>query len=142
MDIHCRLYALLRHSDRPQLQRRLPPQASLELCCSGRNCHPTIQHGSVHHKQLQFGYFSVLQSIFTLSLSFMVSMITITYDTEIVIMAVGITTVVCFAVVFFSLQVGTLLPLQMNVFIVQTLNKHMHNITYTVCFPLYHCLKD
>lgn len=138
MDVHCCLYAILSHSDRPRLLRRLPPQAPLELCCSGRNCHPTIQHGSVH-QQLQLGYFSVLQSIFTLSLSYMVGMITTTYDTEIVIMAVGITTVVCFAVVLFSLQVST--RLQMIVFIVHTL-KHMHNSTYTVCFPLYHCLKD
>lgn len=139
MDIHCCLNALRRHSDCPQLLRRLPPQVPLELCCSGRNCHPTIQHGSVHHKQLQLGYFSVLQSFFTLSLSYMVGMITSTYDTEIVIMAVGITTVVCFTVVLFSLQVST--QLLMIVFIVHTL-KHMHNSTYAVCFPLYHCLKD
>lgn len=131
MDIHCRHCALHRRSSRPQLLRRLPPQVPLELCCSGRNCHPTIQHGSVHHKQLQLEYFSVLQSIFTLTLSYLVGMVTITYDTEIVIMVVGITTVVCFAVVLFSLQVSTQLQLQINVFIVRTL-KHMHNSTYTV----------
>ena len=47
-----------------------------------------------------------LQSILTLSLSYMVGMIASFYDTETVIMAVGITSVVCFTVVLFSLQVG------------------------------------
>lgn len=49
----------------------------------------------------------VLQSILTLSLSYMVGMIASFYDTETVIMAVGITAVVCFTVVLFSLQVST-----------------------------------
>ncbi|KAF3833881.1 hypothetical protein F7725_025085 [Dissostichus mawsoni] len=43
-------------------------------------------------------------SILTLSLSYMVGMIASFYDTETVIMAVGITAVVCFTVVLFSLQ--------------------------------------
>nr|XP_008121472.1 PREDICTED: protein lifeguard 1 [Anolis carolinensis] len=46
----------------------------------------------------------VALSILTLSLSYMVGMIASFYDTEAVIMAVGITTVVCFTVVIFSLQ--------------------------------------
>ncbi|KAG7237796.1 hypothetical protein INR49_031809 [Caranx melampygus] len=45
-----------------------------------------------------------LLSILTLSLSYMVGMIASFYDTETVIMAVGITAVVCFTVVLFSLQ--------------------------------------
>lgn len=48
----------------------------------------------------------VLQSILTLSLSYMVGMIASFYDTDTVIMAVGITAVVCFTVVLFSLQVS------------------------------------
>lgn len=47
-----------------------------------------------------------LQSILTLSLSYMVGMIASFYDTETVIIAVGITAVVCFTVVLFSLQVS------------------------------------
>ncbi|XP_076010010.1 glutamate receptor, ionotropic, N-methyl D-aspartate-associated protein 1b (glutamate binding) [Genypterus blacodes] len=43
-------------------------------------------------------------SILTLSLSYMVGMIASFYDTESVIMAVGITAVVCFTVVIFSMQ--------------------------------------
>ncbi|XP_053250991.1 protein lifeguard 1 isoform X1 [Podarcis raffonei] len=46
----------------------------------------------------------VAMSILTLSLSYMVGMIASFYDTDAVIMAVGITTVVCFTVVIFSLQ--------------------------------------
>ncbi|XP_078542554.1 protein lifeguard 1 [Lissotriton helveticus] len=46
----------------------------------------------------------VALSVLTLSLSYMVGMIASFYDTEIVIMAVGITAVVCFTVVIFSLQ--------------------------------------
>lgn len=46
------------------------------------------------------------QSILTVSLSYMVGMIASFYDTEAVIMAVGITVVVCFTVVIFSLQVS------------------------------------
>lgn len=49
----------------------------------------------------------VFQSILTLSLSYMVGMIASFYDTNTVIMAVGITAVVCFTVVLFSLQVST-----------------------------------
>lgn len=45
------------------------------------------------------------QSILTVSLSYMVGMIASFYDTEAVIMAVGITTTVCFTVVIFSMQV-------------------------------------
>lgn len=45
------------------------------------------------------------QSILTISLSYMVGMIASFYDTEAVIMAVGITTTVCFTVVIFSMQV-------------------------------------
>lgn len=46
----------------------------------------------------------VALSILTLSLSYMVGMIASFYNTESVIMAVGITAVVCFTVVCFSLQ--------------------------------------
>lgn len=46
------------------------------------------------------------QSILTVSLSYMVGMIASFYNTEAVIMAVGITTTVCFTVVIFSMQVG------------------------------------
>ncbi|XP_010001458.1 PREDICTED: protein lifeguard 1 [Chaetura pelagica] len=46
----------------------------------------------------------VALSILTVSLSYMVGMIASFYDTEAVIMAVGITVVVCFTVVIFSLQ--------------------------------------
>lgn len=46
------------------------------------------------------------QSILTVSLSYMVGMIASFYNTDAVIMAVGITVVVCFTVVIFSLQVG------------------------------------
>ncbi|KAJ8288118.1 hypothetical protein COCON_G00007770 [Conger conger] len=46
----------------------------------------------------------VALSILTLSLSYMVGMIASFYDTDAVIMAVGITAVVCFTVVLFSLQ--------------------------------------
>ncbi|XP_014890935.1 glutamate receptor, ionotropic, N-methyl D-aspartate-associated protein 1a (glutamate binding) isoform X1 [Poecilia latipinna] len=46
----------------------------------------------------------VALSILTLSMSYMVGMIASFYNTETVIIAVGITTVVCFTVVLFSLQ--------------------------------------
>ncbi|XP_029779286.1 protein lifeguard 1 [Suricata suricatta] len=46
----------------------------------------------------------VALSILTVSLSYMVGMIASFYDTEAVIMAVGITTAVCFTVVVFSMQ--------------------------------------
>lgn len=51
-------------------------------------------------------FLSLSQSILTLSLSYMVGMIASYYDTDAVIMAVGITAVVCFTVVLFSLQVS------------------------------------
>lgn len=50
---------------------------------------------------------SVPQSILTVSLSYMVGMIASFYNTDAVIMAVGITVVVCFSVVIFSLQVSS-----------------------------------
>ncbi|MBN3318721.1 LFG1 protein, partial [Atractosteus spatula] len=46
----------------------------------------------------------VALSVLTLSLSYMVGMIASFYDTDSVIMAVGITAMVCFTVVLFSLQ--------------------------------------
>ncbi|KAM9775982.1 glutamate receptor, ionotropic, N-methyl D-aspartate-associated protein 1a (glutamate binding) [Syngnathus typhle] len=46
----------------------------------------------------------VALAILTLSMSYMVGMIASFYDTDTVIMAVGITAVVCFTVVLFSLQ--------------------------------------
>lgn len=46
----------------------------------------------------------VALSILTVSLSYMVGMIASFYNTEAVIMAVGITTTVCFTVVIFSMQ--------------------------------------
>nr|AAB20211.2 NMDA receptor glutamate-binding subunit [Rattus sp.] len=46
----------------------------------------------------------VALSILTISLSYMVGMIASFYNTEAVIMAVGITTAVCFTVVIFSMQ--------------------------------------
>lgn len=48
---------------------------------------------------------SCFQSVLTLSLSYMVGMIASFHDTDTVVMAVGITAVVCFTVVIFSLQV-------------------------------------
>uniref|UniRef100_A0A2K5QL68 Glutamate ionotropic receptor NMDA type subunit associated protein 1 n=1 Tax=Cebus imitator TaxID=2715852 RepID=A0A2K5QL68_CEBIM len=45
-----------------------------------------------------------IKSVLTASLSYMVGMIASFYNTEAVIMAVGITTVVCFTVVIFSMQ--------------------------------------
>lgn len=57
------------------------------------------------HKDKMF--LCVLQSIFTLTSSYMVGMIASFYDTEIVVMAVGITAVVCSAVMLFSLQVSS-----------------------------------
>lgn len=48
------------------------------------------------------------QSILTISLSYMVGVIASFYNTEAVIMAVGITTIVCFTVVIFSMQVRVL----------------------------------
>lgn len=49
------------------------------------------------------------QSVLTLSMSYMTGVIASFYDTDAVIMAVGITVVVCFTVVIFSLQVSALL---------------------------------
>ncbi|PNI46273.1 GRINA isoform 9, partial [Pan troglodytes] len=46
----------------------------------------------------------VAESVLTASLSYMVGMIASFYNTEAVIMAVGITTAVCFTVVIFSMQ--------------------------------------
>ncbi|MGH0171235.1 UNVERIFIED_CONTAM: hypothetical protein FKN15_065174 [Acipenser sinensis] len=46
----------------------------------------------------------IRKSILTLSMSYMVGMIASFYDTDSVVMAVGITAVVCFTVVLFSLQ--------------------------------------
>ncbi|OWK04176.1 GRINA [Cervus elaphus hippelaphus] len=46
----------------------------------------------------------IRKSILTVSLSYMVGMIASFYNTEAVIMAVGITTTVCFTVVIFSMQ--------------------------------------
>ncbi|KAM3873364.1 glutamate receptor, ionotropic, N-methyl D-aspartate-associated protein 1b (glutamate binding) [Diretmus argenteus] len=43
-------------------------------------------------------------SVLTLSMSYMVGMIASFYDTDIVIIAVGVTAIVCFTVVIFSLQ--------------------------------------
>lgn len=48
---------------------------------------------------------SPFQSILTLSMSYMVGMIASFHDTDSVVMAVGITAIVCFTVVIFSLQV-------------------------------------
>lgn len=48
---------------------------------------------------------SCFQSVLTLSMSYMVGMIASFHDTDSVVMAVGITAVVCFTVVIFSLQV-------------------------------------
>lgn len=48
---------------------------------------------------------SCFQSVLTLSMSYMVGMIASFHDTDTVVMAVGITAVVCFTVVIFSLQV-------------------------------------
>lgn len=57
------------------------------------------------------GVCCALQSILTLSLSYMVGMIASFYNTDTVIMAVGITAVVCFTVVLFSLQVSAYIVL-------------------------------
>lgn len=77
------------------------------LPCFSRNYHLSLQH--VDHVKCVISdlcVFRVLQSILTLSLSYMVGMIASFYDTQTVIMAVGITAVVCFTVVLFSLQVS------------------------------------
>lgn len=50
--------------------------------------------------------FFSFQSVLTLSMSYMTGMIASFYDTDAVVMAVGITVVVCFTVVIFSLQVS------------------------------------
>lgn len=60
---------------------------------------------SLHSKVSWCICVSCFQSVLTLSMSYMVGMIASFHETESVVMAVGITAVVCFAVVIFSLQV-------------------------------------
>lgn len=99
---------LPRRSDRPQLLRRPPPQAPVELDCAGENfTKGQAARGSASAPLNASLVFCSSQSVLTLSLSYMVGMIASFYDTDTVIMAVGITAVVCFSVVLFSLQVGT-----------------------------------
>ncbi len=62
-------------------------------------------HSVKHMHQLWCICVSCLQSVLTLSMSYMVGMIASFHDTDSVVMAVGITAVVCFSVVIFSLQV-------------------------------------
>ncbi len=50
--------------------------------------------------------FLASQSILTLAMSYMVGVISSFYDTDIVMMAIGITVLVCFTVIVFSLQVS------------------------------------
>lgn len=57
----------------------------------------------IHNEKM---FLCVLQLIFTLTYSYMVGMIASFYDTDIVVIAVGITAVVCSAVMVFSLQVS------------------------------------
>lgn len=72
---------------------------------------------------------SSLQSILTLSMSYMVGMIASFHETDSVIMAVGITAIVCFTVVIFSLQVCTcrslpLVYMSSALIILQYVNNH------------------
>lgn len=102
----CFLCSLHRRSDSPQLLWRLPPQAPVELDCPGKGWskrQAAFTSASFHTRT----GFCASQSILTLSLSYMVGMIASFYDTDTVVMAVGITAVVCFTVVIFSLQVDT-----------------------------------
>lgn len=107
LDVLRFLRHLPRCSDSPQLLRRLPPQAPVEPDCAGEN----VTRGRAAHASAAVSLTTSIvlcssQSILTLSLSYMVGMIASFYDTDTVIMAVGITAVVCFSVVLFSLQVG------------------------------------
>lgn len=81
----------------------------MELDCAGENfTKRQTAHASASVSVTTSVVFCTWQSILTLSLSYMVGMIASFYDTDTVIMAVGITAVVCFSVVLFSLQVGTI----------------------------------
>lgn len=64
--------------------------------CSETSLHPTVSW------RICVSWF---QSVLTLSMSYMVGMIASFHETDSVVMAVGITAIVCFAVVIFSLQV-------------------------------------
>lgn len=109
LDVLCFLWNLPGCSDSPQLLRRLPPEAPMELDCAGENfTKRQTAHASASVSVTTSVVFCTWQSILTLSLSYMVGMIASFYDTDTVIMAVGITAVVCFSVVLFSLQVGTI----------------------------------
>uniref|UniRef100_A0AAX7V860 Glutamate receptor, ionotropic, N-methyl D-aspartate-associated protein 1b (glutamate binding) n=1 Tax=Astatotilapia calliptera TaxID=8154 RepID=A0AAX7V860_ASTCA len=71
----------------------------------------------------------VALSILTLSMSYMVGMIASFHETDSVIMAVGITAIVCFTVVIFSLQVCTcrslpLVYMSSALIILQYVNNH------------------
>lgn len=82
------------------------------LNCLTRSNHFELEKSSVIHLPadvLCLSFF--LQSILTLSMSYMVGMIASFHETESVIMAVGITAFVCFTVVVFSLQVCICRPL-------------------------------
>lgn len=78
---------------------------------------------------------SYLQSILTLSMSYMVGMIASFHDTESVVMAVGITAVVCFAVVIFSLQVciSHILTLVRYVMYISIILWHDGNLNVILC---------
>lgn len=102
----CFLCSLHRRSDSPQLLWRLPPQAPVELDCTGKGLSKRQAAFTSVSFHTRTG-FCASQSILTLSLSYMVGMIASFYDTDTVVIAVGITAVVCFTVVMFSLQVST-----------------------------------
>lgn len=94
------LIALVTPDPEPLATRALPPPHTLPVCTEGgEGCGWSSPHpqGPVSP-----------QSILTISLSYMVGVIASFYNTEAVIMAVGITTIVCFTVVIFSMQVRVL----------------------------------
>lgn len=102
------LRSLRCRSDSPQLLRRLPPQAPLEPDCAGKVLTERRAARAFPSAVFHTGLVCCAwQAILTLSLSYMVGMVASFYNTDIVIMAVGITAVVCFTVVIFALQVGT-----------------------------------
>lgn len=95
------LIALVTPDPEPLATRALPPPTHTPPVCTegGEGCGWSSPHpqGPVSP-----------QSILTISLSYMVGVIASFYNTEAVIMAVGITTIVCFTVVIFSMQVRVL----------------------------------
>lgn len=119
LDLLCLLRHLLHLPHCSQLLWGLPAKASLEPCCSGNSQSLSPVHLGLWDRTGRLDRVGpraaphtqgppcdpLPQSILTVSLSYMVGMIASFYNTEAVIMAVGITTAVCFTVVIFSMQV-------------------------------------